>query len=243
MTACKPNLPQKTALLALCGRWPPMLHALRSRGVEVVELQPSPLLPAPIAHHADILCCHCAENTVVSCDRTLTDRLLSYGINVAESALTPGSVYPDDCGLNCLVLGDIALGRTSSLDPALLELLRSRVVELINTRQGYARCSVAPVDSHSVITADRGIAGRLTAAGFDVLLISPGGIALDGYDTGFIGGCCGKLSANRMLFCGDLMTHPDGGSIAGFLAERGVSYECSHDGILTDFGGFIPLCE
>ncbi len=243
MTAVtRPNLPQNIIRAAVCGCFEPVVTALKERGVDVLTAAPSPSLPAPVRHHADMLCCHAAGNIVVTADEQLCARLAVYGV---KALLTdpPGGEFPLDCSLNCLSIGNYAVGRQASLDRNLLRVLEEDGRELIDVRQGYARCSVAVVDEHSVITADRGIEKAMSSRGFEVLLITPGHIFLEGYDTGFIGGCCGKISADRMLFCGDPMTHPDGERIIRFLSEKGVAAESSGGGLLTDFGGFIPLCE
>ena len=59
----------------------------------------------------------------------------------------------------------------------------------MNTKQGYARCDVLPLESAGkAVTADRGMAKALTENRIDVMVIRPGGIALDGCEYGFIGG-------------------------------------------------------
>ena len=170
-------------------------------------------------------------------------KLTARGVRCVVPDRLPAGSYPDDVALNCFVVGNFAFGRRDSASPELLEFLRAQDIEFVDVKQGYARCSVAVVDEHSLITADRGLHRAMTAAGFDVLLIQTGGIVLEGYDTGFIGGCCGKLSADRILFCGDPLHHPDGEGIIDFLSERGVSAESTHDGQLVDFGGFITVFE
>lgn len=240
---CAPNLPRNSVRTVLCGDHPVVRDALERRGAEVITVASSRLLPAPVANHADMLCCHAAYNAVVTSDADLAYILSKRGVDCRPTKNPPGSVYPSDCALNCLLIGNHAIGRGDILAPELSALLDETGTALLGVRQGYARCSVAAVDERSVITADRGIAAAMTGAGFDVLLILPGEIILEGYDTGFIGGCCGKLSADRMLFCGNPLLHPDGKRILAFLEERGISAEFTHEGELTDFGGFITLFE
>lgn len=242
-SACLPNLPYGTAKTVICGDHPVVRTALEQRGAEVLTVSTSRLLPAPVADHADMLCCHAAENMIVTADAELACKLRKRDVECIVPDRLPAGNYPYDVALNCLVLGKYAFGRNDSASPELLGILQAHGAAFINVRQGYARCSVAVVDEHSVITADIGLHNVLTQAGFDVLLISPGGIILEGYDTGFIGGCCGKLSAERMLFCGNPRRHPDGDRILYFLSRHGVTAECTHDGVLVDFGGFITVLE
>ena len=83
----------------------------------------------------------------------------------------------------------------------------------------------------------------LRTKGFAVLLIRPGHIALSGYDTGFIGGCCGKLAPDKLAFAGTLSSHPDGERMREFLHSRGVAPVELREGPLVDVGGILPLRE
>ena len=76
-----------------------------------------------------------------------------------------------------------------------------------------------------------------------MLLIQPGHIQLPGYDTGFLGGCCGKLAADKLAFTGQLDLHPDGQRIQSFLEQRGVTAVELTTGPLIDVGGIVPLME
>jgi len=110
-------------------------------------------------------------------------------------------------------------------------------------KQGYAACSAAAVDGYSIITADKAIAEAAGSRGYQALVISPGGIRLDGYDYGFIGGCCGLLDEKTLAFTGRLSSIKDGERIKGFCASRGVSVIELTDEPMKDIGGIIPLLE
>ena len=71
------------------------------------------------------------------------------------------------------------------------------------------KCSIAIVDENSIITYDAGIAKACEGIeDLSVLLVQPGFVRLDGYDTGFIGGTCGRVG-DELVFNGDLSSHPD----------------------------------
>ena len=77
--------------------------------------------------------------------------------------------------------------------------------------------------------------------GIDVLLIPPGDICLPGYDTGFIGGCCGLIDKNILAFTGSLSEYSHGHKIIKFLEDHNVQYDCLLPGKMLDIGGVIPL--
>ena len=109
-------------------------------------------------------------------------------------------------------------------------------VDMIGCRQGYTKCSTVVVDSRSLITADQGIAAACSKAeDLDVLLVQEGHVALEGYDTGFIGGASGRVG-DEIIFNGDLSAHPDFQKIKDFIEERGLECKWLPEYPLTDIG-------
>ena len=145
--------------------------------------------------------------------------------------------YPFDISLNALPLdterGHFLLCRSDVLSPEVRRAAESAGREVVNVRQGYTHCSVCTVADGRLITADRGIAEIAEGLGASVLLISPGGIDLEPYNTGFIGGASVRMGS-RIIFFGELKKHPDGDRILGFCREA------AEDG--APMCG-IPLCE
>ena len=77
----------------------------------------------------------------------------------------------------------------------------------------------------AIITDDVSIASAAEKNGLAVLLVSKGDVALPGREYGFIGGCCGLIAPDTMLFNGSLASHKAG------------------DFQLTDIGSILPLAE
>ena len=75
------------------------------------------------------------------------------------------------------------------------------------------------------------------------LRVQAGFVELPGYPYGFLGGACGKLSADTLAFTGDLSTHPDHEAIVSFLRNYRVYPVCLQQGPLQDIGGILPLRE
>ena len=114
---------------------------------------------------------------------------------------------------------------------------------IINVKQGYSRCSICVINENSIITDDKSI---FTAAGNflnDAELISKGSILLNGYNYGFIGGCCGKLSKNEIGFNGMIESHKDYKKIIDILSRNNIKCTELCKTRLTDIGGIIPLTE
>lgn len=150
-----------------------------------------------------------------------------------------GDKYPADVPLNAALFGNCAILNPKTVCKNIDFSGRS----LIPVRQGYTKCSVVPVTESAIITDDVSIASAAEKNGLAVLLVSKGDVALPGREYGFIGGCCGLIAPDTMLFNGSLAFHKDGEKIRTFLSSFGVRAEEAGDFQLTDIGSILPLAE
>lgn len=215
--------------------------ALLRLGFDIVRLPPLSSLPAPVASHADLLIFTLGDNLLVRREYLTTaneeiSKIAGYGcMNIVITDSTAGEKYPSDVGFCACTAGKYLICREDVTDPILLSLAADNGLETLNVRQGYAKCSCAVTADGSVITSDKGIAESLRKRGVDVLTISAGNVCLPGYDTGFIGGCCG-LCGNVLFFVGDLRSHPDHALIEDFCLrhETSIFSLTSQKGLLTE---------
>ena len=221
---------------------------LRERGYEVLTVRPLPNVAAPIASHPDIQMCRlgCHDNSPVF-------------IPGPDSLAVLSRDYPGDVRYNAACTGKYFIHNLAYTDPELLRIATDLTPNCnnattglapncnnattglarccINVKQGYAKCSCVVVDEDSIITYDAGIARACMAAGVNVLVVRPGHVVLNGYDTGFIGGASGRID-DTIVFCGDVLAHPDGRMIVDWIESRGL--ECKwFDFPLTDIGSII----
>ncbi len=238
----KPNLPErKVSLAAVSCTALETKEYLLSRAVSVLEISPSPLISDGTAAHADLHLLHLGGRRLfISFEQRESGQrltVLGFDVNILPAPL--GARYPGDVPLNAAIVGDTAIlnPRTVCAD---IDFSSKTVIPV---RQGYSKCSVAPVTARAVITDDPAIAAALRKSGFDVLSVSKGDVLLPGREYGFIGGCCGLIAPDIMLFNGDLASHRDAGEIESFLAKHGVRAESAGNFPLTDIGGILPLAE
>lgn len=161
----------------------------------------------------------------------------------APNALS--SVYPGDCRYNAACTGKFFIHRLDITASELLAAAKASCgdeLQLINVRQGYAKCSTVIVDEDSIITYDKGIAKPCEAAGMNVLLVEPCFVKLRGANTGFIGGASGRVN-DEIVFNGDLSAHPNFGEIAGFIEERGLGCKWFESYELEDIGSIITVTK
>lgn len=228
-------------VVLVSGEYPALAEALVKRGFTPVETLFDFRLPDPVAYHPDMQACVIGREIFVLRDSPLKDKLADYGLLVRETEKQPQKRYPGDVLCNGFAWGPWLVANPQTLDLGILKAARALGLGLLRVRQGYAGCSVARVNGNAAITADLGMAKCLEGAGFRVLRIRPGFISLPGYDTGFIGGCCAKLSPELLAVSGRLDSHPDGKRMKDFVESCGVSIWEMTDMALTDVGGILRL--
>ena len=101
--------------------------------------------------------------------------------------------------------------------------------------------SIFSARSFAVITADGGIYKAARLHGFDALLIESGGVSLEGFPYGFFGGCCGKISENKLFVNGSIKNHPSGDKIRSFLEKQDVEIVEGANTPPADIGSLIVV--
>ncbi|MGI6203971.1 MAG: DUF6873 family GME fold protein [Anaerovoracaceae bacterium] len=196
-----------------------VISHIRSMGHEAELTVDAENLSAPVASHADLRFCR-----------------LGIAPGAPVYAGDPGSlgpVYPGDVRFCAACTGRYVICNARYTDPGLLSSAEAAGMELVDVKQGYAKCNTLIVDEESIITSDQGISRACEKAGLAVLTVHEGHITLPGYDHGFIGGASGRIG-REIIFNGDVTAHPDYPLIRRFITERGL--------LLTWFDG-LPLAD
>lgn len=240
----KPNLPQsRVGAVAISCTARESIDYLNKAGIKTVEIKPDFRLPVPVNTHADLQILHVGKNDIYSQNEHLCIGESELKFNIKNISEFPGSKYPDDVRLNCTIIGNKIICNKKTISADILNFADLNGYTLINTKQGYSRCSVCVVNENAIITDDKSIFTAAQNFLNDVLLISKGSIRLDGYDCGFIGGCCGKIDKDKLAFNGAIESHKDYKLITDFLDKHHVEcVELNKEG-LTDIGGILPLTE
>lgn len=198
---------------------------IESRGFSPVYVHTEGVVPPGISCHPDIFLCKMGV--------TESAPVFFAGDNI------PGMTYPEDIVFNAACTGKYFLHNLSYTDEKLLLAAKAMGMKLINVRQGYTKCSVAVIDETSLITYDDGIVKACSPyKELDVLKITPGHILLEGYNTGFIGGTCGRIG-NEIVFHGDLSAHPDFEIIKEFISRKNLGCKWFTEFPLTDIGSIL----
>ena len=197
------------------------LKAYLEKRAQVIVFGGIDTVAEPIRNHPDLVYCRLKEDAIFLGN---------------EQLLAPE--YPGDIIYNGFSTGKYFIHDLKHTDGQLLKAVDELGLIKVNVKQGYACCSIVPVDEDSIITADRGIARAAEAAGIAVLTVGPGHVELPGYDTGFLGGTSGRVG-EEIVFNGDLSAHPDFDTIREFIESRGLRIKYFESYPLRDIGSII----
>lgn len=243
----RPNLPINAVKTVLLGDKYTILLSklLEMQGISVISMPENPDIAPQTASHADMSLCHLGQNRVIVA-KSVYEKLkplLPNGLQLLEAGKPQIGKYPDDIGLNACIIGDRLLHNLKHSDPIITLNANLFGLKSFNVKQGYTKCSICVLNQDRIITSDRGIHDLSERLGIKSLLIKSGSIMLEGYDTGFIGGSCGKLSENKIAFTGRFDRHPDATKITNFIEEANIEIIYLTDGPVFDVGSIIPLQE
>ena len=219
------------------------VEVLSSIGTDVLEFDLNPAVDSRICHHADLSFLFDGKNTLFVAKEmeAYSDILKEYVEEIIVIPDSLGNKYPDDVKLNCVVIGNTLICNIDTVAETVLKYFKRKNYCIINVKQGYTKCSVLPVTDNAIITDDPSIAQTCLENGFDVLKISKGSVQLNGYSYGFIGGASGKISSDKIVFCGNPDSHCDAPAIKQFLNKYKSDYVSLDNKQLYDIGGIIPI--
>ena len=222
-----------------------MVHSLGAYTDKILKLPPHPLLPLPVASHPDMLL-WIYKNTVVTyadyipLAKNIFECLEAAGYTVIAHKQSPDGKYPCDVALNCALVGNKIIANEKYMSDEIKKIARINVLQTVNVKQGYAKCSTVTVSDNAIITADPSIVKAAERANIDVLSIRPDFVTLDGYNTGFLGGASGNTEV-AVIFCGNLDSHPDSSLIKEFCSVHGKTIVCLGNNPLYDYGTIFFL--
>ncbi len=236
-----PHLPTGKVLHMIVGNNIPdaMQYRLECEGIEVLKIKKLPKIEENISDHTDLAVCPVNSGKILLApsQTELKEKLISLGICVIMNDKEPQTPYPSDCLLNNLYNCDISiLNHFANVCSDCKKILR--------VKQGYVKCSIAPIAERAIMTDDPGIANAAKTHGMDVCFVEKGDVVLRGYPYGFIGGCCGKIDRQTIAFCGDLHLHKNYSDIKTFLRKHNVEFlNLLSNHPLTDIGSLIPITQ
>ncbi|WP_024620209.1 DUF6873 family GME fold protein [Metaclostridioides mangenotii] len=242
----KPFVVEGTLALALVDKRLPksMEEDLSRRNIELIKTIGCDGVNESINCHPDICICNLGNGDIVvepSMYNRYESLLKKYKFNVIKGETRLKGKYPHDIAYNVAIVGDYAIHNFKHTDKKIIEFIDNKGLKKINVEQGYTKCSICIVDDKSVITSDKGIYNKVNETEIDCLLIEPGYIELFDMNYGFIGGCSGLISNDKLAFFGDVRKHPSFDDIKLFLDGKNKKIVVLGKEDLLDLGSLVPI--
>ena len=141
--------------------------------------------------------------------------------------------YPKDVPLNAFTFKNYFIHNLKFTDQVLLDYYKNSSYDMINIKQGYAKCS-SLVTEDFIITSDGGIYESLRDL-IPIYKINHGEIRLQNFNYGFIGGASGALG-KKIFFTGDFSHHSSYEEILKIIKKYGCEIEILSDETIEDYG-------
>lgn len=217
-------------------------EALRNKGDQLIEIRKTAAVYDAVSSHGDIYLCKICGELIVAPEQLplIQEKLLLSKTKFTVGASGLGHAYPNNIKYNAAQMGCHLIHNTNHTDSVIPEKAKEYQLELIHVKQGYTKCNLVIIDDKAAITSDRGLAAVLKKHDLEILLISPGHVALTGFSYGFLGGASGRVD-DEIIFNGNLSAHPDFEKIIEFIRQRGLQATWFEEYPLEDIGSIIQL--
>lgn len=242
-----PNLPDRPVSLAVVDSRisDASSRSLGRLGIMLLRISAHKALYGAVCSHPDMLLHHVGGNLIVyapGTDAGLLNALRYCGFSLLQGEKELTGTYPGDIAYNVARVGKYYFHNLRYTDPVIADYMNRLGIEPVHIEQGYAKCSILPVDERSIVTTDAGIAKAAEKKGLDVLLLECGSsIRLAGLNCGFIGGSCAMISDRLCAVNGSLRKLADSERLISFLSEKQISIIELSNYDVTDIGSIIPL--
>lgn len=226
---------------ALAGSMPAwLLTGFKNRGIEIITIGPSDKLQKAVRSHADMLSYKTADGRILLArDIQLSEQMFKSGAKYEYIDEELKSEYPADIRLNCLRTDKFILCKKAYTAKKILDDADKHNLAIIDTNQGYAKCSTCNIGNNAIITEDPSIANNLNGV-ISALKISIGSVAVCGFDYGFIGGASAQISDDEIGFFGNLELLPEHRLIEEFINENGFkAVSLDTNNVPVDIGGIV----
>lgn len=196
-----------------------------------------------IAYHPDIQMCYLGDGKIVICPNMYDKYVKEFeqiGLTCIRGKSRLTSSYPYDIAYNACIIDKFFIHNLEYTDSVLLEEAKKMNLKCIHVNQGYTKCNISVVDSHSIITSDKGIEKELSKY-FDILYINPDENILLGNMFGFIGGATGLIANNKWAINGNIYNLKQYDNVISFLKKKNIEILCLNREKICDIGTIIPI--
>lgn len=216
------------------------VNSLSEMGYNVIKTPKLDCVYNEICGHADIMLHPLCENKIVVCSEAieyLKDKLPEFELVIGTGKLSP--TYPFDIAYNAARVGRHVFCNEKYTDKTILNYYYEHGFNVINVKQGYAKCSICVISDNAIISSDKGICREALKYGIDALEITNKQIKLPGFEYGFIGGATGLIPNQALIVNGDINYLKDSERIIKFCEKYNLKIISLSFDAPVDIGSII----
>lgn len=215
-----------------------ILSNLESFGYPVIKVMPDKHIDHHVASHADMNLLKINNKIFATTNVRLGNDIQANRVDTSPI----NSLYPNDCFLNAVCIGNDFICRKKSIYPQALDFAEKNNMNIIDVSQGYVKCNICVVseEEKAIITEDAGICETLSCNGYDVLKLNAHCVSLKPYEYGFIGGASGLIDG-KLCFTGNICGHAEYTRIRDFCKKHSVELVSLSGEALYDYGSIITV--
>lgn len=218
------------------------VDALKKMNLNVVLTPQLTTVYTTICGHSDIMVFNTQKNEIIvepTVFKYFSKKLHNIKITAGETVLK--EKYPFDIAYNVALVGKKLICNEIYTDKRILEFADKNGIKIVNTKQGYAKCSICIVSDEAIITSDKNIQIAAEKNKIDVLMVDDASIKLNGFEHGFIGGATGLLEKNILAVNGDINLHKDCNRIIDFCKYHKTDIVSLNNDVIEDIGSIIVV--
>lgn len=137
-------------------------------------------------------------------------------INIINADEDPHEKYPSDVKFNALRVGDHLICKKDVCAKSIIK--RFDEEKIINSSQGYVKCSIIDVGSEYFVTDDKYLHEIIKSLGKKCILLDKGFVKIKDYDYGFIGGASG-YARDKIFLTGKIINEANRIRLEEFARE------------------------
>ncbi|MBQ7794759.1 MAG: hypothetical protein IJ366_09630, partial [Clostridia bacterium] len=219
-----PNLPENDVAVVIASGEisPESEYTLNSYGITVCKTRPHEKLYNAVKFHPDMVFHHMGDNFAVA---ELSMSAFFSGIIPSLNICSGNSIkeqYPYDIAYNSARVGQYLICNRAYTDQIIIKNAQENGLDIIDVKQGYAKCNICPIAENAIITSDYGIKSALGKFPIDVLLVNDDSVLLKGFAHGFFGGATGKISCDKLAVNGNIRLHKNADEIIEFAKKYSI---------------------
>lgn len=238
-----PNLPERevTDVFVSCDISKESLETLAKYGVNATLIPEHNILYSGVKSHADMQVFHLGNDSIICEENSLKPANSLFDIKNICSGKRIGGRYPEDVAYNAARVGSYLICNKRYTAPEIIITATADGLEIIDIKQGYAKCNICVISENAIITSDSGIKSALGKFPVDVLLVSDNSVKLKNFSHGFIGGATGKISPDKLAVNGNIKLHTNYKEITEFAKKYSVEIISLNNGFIEDIGSILPI--